>query len=179
MSRVTLIDIFQHPVAQKYVKRAGLAHAVSCAYHAYRFALNKKVDPDLACKAAFLHDVGHYTWYRNGAWDYNMYKDNDIHAIKGAERAHKLLIRLGEDRVNAKQISLAVLLHTDSFLPEKNIQREALQEVVASADEADEEPDGRHHYRNISDERAEKLLAQLDKRIELHQEKKIRETVSF
>lgn len=179
MSRVTLIDIFQHPVAQKYVKRAGLAHAVACAYHAYRFALEKNVDTDLACKAAFLHDIGHYTWYRDGEWDYNMYKENDIHAIKGAERAHKLLIRLGEDRVNAKQISLAVLLHTDSFLPEKNIHREALQEVVALADEADEEPNGQHHYRTISDDRAERLLKQLDLRIENHHASHSKTMVSY
>jgi uncharacterized protein len=168
VNRVTLLDIFHHPVAQKYVKRAGLAHAISCAYRAYRFAVEKNVDPDLACKAAFLHDIGHYTWYRNGEWDYDMYKENDIHAIKGAERAHKLLIRLGEDRVSAKQISLAVLLHTDSFLPDKSINREALQEVVALADEEDEEPGGMHHYRHITDARAEKLLSLLDQRIEAY-----------
>jgi uncharacterized protein len=166
VSRVTLLDIFQHPAAQKYVKRSGLAHAVSCAFHAYRFAIEKGADPDSACKAAFLHDMGHYTWYRNGEWDYDLYKQNDIHAIKGAERAHKLLIRLGEDPVKAKEISLAVLLHTDSFLPQKNISREALQEVVAMADESDEEPGGLHHYRRMTDEKAAGLLKQLDERIE-------------
>ncbi|SES19936.1 HD domain-containing protein [Salisediminibacterium halotolerans] len=166
MSRLTLLEIYEHPIAQKYVHRSGLAHAISTAYYAYQFALEYNVNPDLAVKAAFLHDMGHYTWYVNGEWDYDLYKENDIHPIKGAERAHKLLIRLGEDRVRAKEIALAVLFHTDSFLPESPITRTPLQEVVALADEADEEPDGKHHYRYISPERARKKIADLDRKIE-------------
>ena len=62
------------------------------------------VDPDIAAKAGFLHDMGHFTWYRSdGNWDYELYRQNDIHSIKGAERAHKLLIRLGENPVKAKE----------------------------------------------------------------------------
>ncbi|NJP39147.1 HD domain-containing protein [Alkalicoccus luteus] len=162
MSRVTLLDLFSHSDVQKYVKRSGLAHAVACAYHAYRLAPEYKTDVELAVKAAFLHDIGHYTWYRDGEWDYELYRRNDIHAIKGAERAHRILIELGEDPADAKRISLAVLLHTDSFLPEQSIRREPLQEVVAAADEADEEPGGLHHYRSISDYEAAYRLRQLD-----------------
>ncbi|PYZ93512.1 phosphohydrolase [Salipaludibacillus keqinensis] len=165
MKRVTLTEIHEHPIAQKYVKRAGLAHAISAAYHAFHIAKDFDVNPDLAVKAAFLHDIGHYTWYRNGQWDYNLYKENDIHAIKGAERAHKLLIRLDENPVSAKEISLAILLHTDSYLPERGIQREPLQRVVALADEADEEPGGAHHYRNITDEKAAEMIKKLDDKV--------------
>ncbi|WP_280769375.1 HD domain-containing protein [Salipaludibacillus daqingensis] len=168
MKRVTLMEIFEHHIAQKYVRRAGLAHAISAAYHAYKFSLEYGVNPDLATKAAFLHDIGHYTWYRNGQWDYNLYKENDIHAIKGAERAHKLLIRLDENPVAAKEIALAILLHTDSYLPEQGIQLEPLQKVVALADTVDEEPGGAHHYRKISDEKAKKMIQKLDDKIMEH-----------
>ncbi|MGJ9382522.1 HD domain-containing protein [Salipaludibacillus sp. CF4.18] len=165
MSRVSLMNIYNHHIAQKYVKRAGLAHAISTAYHAFRFATERGVNPDLAVKAAFLHDIGHYTWYKNGQWDYDLYKENDIHAIKGAERAHKLLIRLGENPVAAKEIALAILLHTDSYLPQRDIARKPLQEVVAIADEQDEEPGGTHHYREISEDKAKKMLEKLDDKI--------------
>jgi len=170
MNRVTLIEIYEHHIAQKYVKRAGLAHAISTAYHAFKIALEYGVNPDLAVKAAFLHDIGHYTWYKNGQWDYNLYKENDIHAIKGAERAHKLLIRLDENPVAAKEIALAILLHTDSYLPERGIQLEPLQEVVSLADEVDEEPGGAHHYRKISDQKAKQMIKALDEKIVTHME---------
>ncbi|SDH71697.1 uncharacterized protein SAMN05192534_1106 [Alteribacillus persepolensis] len=175
MRYVTLMQLFEHPITQKYVKRAGLAHAISTSYHAFRLAKQKQVNPDLAVKAAFLHDMGHYTWYRNGQWDFDLYKENDIHAIKGAERAHKLLIRLGEDRKNAKQIALAVLLHTDSYLPAGDLDRNALQEIVAQADELDEEPSGKHHYRKISDTKARKKIAQLDEWIDAELAKAVNE----
>ncbi|MDT8862726.1 HD domain-containing protein [Alkalihalobacillus sp. MEB130] len=166
MRHVTLVQLFDHPITQKYVKRSGMAHAVACAYHAYRLAIKHDVDPDRATKAAFLHDIGHYTWYRNGQWDYNLYKENDIHAIKGSERAHKLLIRLGEHPRTAKEIALAILLHTDSYLPNGYLELNPLQHVVALADEADEEPGGEHHYRTISDRRARRMLHLLDKKID-------------
>ena len=86
-----------------------MAHAIAVAYHAFHLAKEHNVDPDIAAKAGFLHDMGHFTWYRSdGKWDYELYRQNDIHSIKGAERAHKLLIRLGENPVKAKAISLAV-----------------------------------------------------------------------
>ncbi|ADU31160.1 HD domain-containing protein [Evansella cellulosilytica] len=166
MKRVTLLDVYQHPIAQKYITRSGLAHAISTAQYAFDYSQEFDVNPDLAVKAAFLHDIGHYTWYKNGSWDYSLYKQNDIHAIKGAERAHKLLIRLGENPVFAKKIALAILLHTDSYLPDGNLQLEPLQEVVALADKADEEPGGKHHYKTISNSEAIFKLESLDKKVE-------------
>ncbi|MCM3761914.1 HD domain-containing protein [Alkalihalobacillus oceani] len=166
MRYVTLVQLFDHPITQKFVKRSGMAHAIACAYHAFRLAQEHDVDPDMATKAAFLHDIGHYTWYRDGQWDYQLYKEYDIHAIKGAERAHKLLIRLGEHPRVAKEIALAILLHTDSYLPEGELELKPLQYVVALADEADEEPGGEHHYRTIADERARQMLGELDKIVE-------------
>ncbi len=149
-----------------------MAHAVACAFHAYRLAIKHNVDPDRATKAAFLHDIGHYTWYKNGQWDYNLYKENDIHAIKGSERAHKLLIRLGEHPRTAKEIALAILLHTDSYLPNGHLELNPLQHVVALADEADEKPGGEHHYHKISDQKARRMLSLLDKKIESHLKEK-------
>lgn len=165
MARITLEQIFIHPITQKYLGRSGVAHAVAVAEHAYSFAQRYHVDPDLATKAALLHDVGHYTWYRDGEWDYELYRENDIHAIKGASRAHKLLIRIGEDRHAAKEIAVAILLHTDSYLPEGNLKLKPLQYVVALADEADEELGGKHHYREIDDAEALERIRMLDLRI--------------
>lgn len=163
MSRVTLEKIYTHPIAQKYLNRSGMAHAISVAEFAFDYAKKFGVDPDLATKAAFLHDIGHYKWYRNGQWDYNLYKENDIHAIKGANRAHKLLIRIGESPQAAKEIALAILLHTDSYLPDGDLHLKPLQRVVALADEADEEPGGGHHYHHIDDRRALARIRKLDR----------------
>ncbi len=165
MRHVTLVEIFTHPIAQKYLTRSGVAHAVSVAYHAFRLSVQHNVNPDLATKAALLHDIGHYEWYTNGQWDYEKYRQNDIHAIKGAERAHKLLIRLGEEPQAAKEIALAILLHTDSYLPEGTIQQRPLQRVVKLADEADEEPGGKHHYRELEYNLAVKKIKELDKKV--------------
>ncbi|MED4455235.1 HD domain-containing protein [Metabacillus fastidiosus] len=166
MRNVTLIDLFTHPITQKYLKRSGMSHAISVANYAYSLALKSGVNPDLAAKAGLLHDIGHYEWYKNGEWDYEQYRENDIHAIKGAERAHKLLIRLGEDPRDAKKIALAILLHTDSYLPEATIKQNPLQRVVKQADELDEEPGGTHHYRKINKELAFQKICILDKKIE-------------
>lgn len=95
-----------------------------------------------------------------------MYKQYDIHAIKGAERAHKLLIRLGEEPKKAKDISLAILFHTDSFLPSNTIDRTPMQDVIKLADEKDEEVGGMHHYRTIDFERAKERIQHLDALIE-------------
>lgn len=166
MRNVTLVDVFTHPIAQKYLTRSGVAHAVACAYHAYRLAVRAGVEPDIATKAALLHDIGHYEWYTDGEWDYEKYKQNDIHAIKGAERAHKLLIRLGEDRKAAKEIALAILLHTDSYLPEGDLDKNKLQEIVKKADELDEEPGGNHHYRKIDHKLALEKIRKLDRMVD-------------
>jgi uncharacterized protein len=163
---VTLLDIFEHHIAQKYLKRSGMAHAIAVAYHAFQLAKEHNVDVDIAAKAGFLHDIGHFTWYKNGKWDYELYRMNDIHPIKGAERAHKLLIRLGENPVQAKATSLAILFHTDSFLPSNDIVRTPLQKVVKWADEKDEEEGGKHHYRKIDQERAKQSIIRLDKMID-------------
>lgn len=165
MRRVTLEEIFIHPITQKYLQRSGVAHAVSVAEFAYIFAKRFNVKADSATKAALLHDVGHYTWYRDGEWDYDLYKENDIHAIKGASRAHKLLIRIGEERQAAKEIAIAILLHTDSYLPHGELKLEPLQQVVAMADEADEQSGGNHHYKLIDFEDALERIRALDAQI--------------
>ena len=166
MRDVKLVDIYQHHIAQKYVSRSGIVHAIAVAYHAYQFAKEQGIDTDSAAKAGFLHDIGHFTWYQNGKWDYDLYRNNDIHAIKGAERAHKLLIRLGENPIKAKEIALAILFHTDSYFPGGEITRTPLQEIIKKADEKDEEPGGHHHYRKIEKERALHLIQQLDEKID-------------
>ncbi|WP_089753119.1 HD domain-containing protein [Halobacillus alkaliphilus] len=167
MKRVTLVDVFKHRITQKYLQRSGIHHAVTVAGYAYDMAIESNVDPDLATKSALLHDMGHYEWYRDGKWDYEEYRKHDIHAIKGAERAHKLLIRLGEDRLVAKEVSLAVLLHTDSYLPfSLESQRTDLQEVVRKADEKDEQPSGLHHYKQMDKSEAIQLLHKLDLKVE-------------
>lgn len=166
MRNVTLEQVFMHPITQKYLKRSGVAHAIAVAEYAYSFAKKYQVNPDHAAKAALLHDVGHYTWYRDGEWDYDLYKENDIHAIKGASRAHKLLIRIGEDRHAAKQIAVAILLHTDSYLPEGQLDLNPLQKVVHFADEADEERGGNHHYKTMDDAAALGRIRILDTKIE-------------
>ncbi|MRH43791.1 HD domain-containing protein [Aquibacillus halophilus] len=175
MRNVTLEKLFTHPIAQKYLGRSGIAHAITVAEKAYIIANSYKVDPDLAAKAGLLHDIGHYKWYRNGEWDYESYKENDIHAIKGAARAHKLLIRSGENPQSAKTIALAILLHTDSYLPDGELQLNPLQLVVSLADEADEEPSGAHHYRTIDQfsalERIQRLDSLIDKPQQSNQEK--------
>lgn len=165
MRSVTLEQVFTHPITQKYLNRSGIAHAIAVAEYAYNFAKQYNVNPDHATKAALLHDVGHYTWYRDGEWDYDLYKENDIHAIKGASRAHKLLIRIGENRHAAKQIAVAILLHTDSYLPEGQLVLNPLQKVVHLADEADEERGGNHHYKTIDNDIALQRIRALDKQI--------------
>lgn len=166
MGRVTLEEIFLHPVTQKYLRRSGIAHAIAVAENAYLLANKYRVNHDYAAKAGLLHDVGHYTWYRDGKWDYDLYKENDIHAIKGASRAHKLLIRIGEDPLAAKEIAIAILLHTDSYLPQGHLELQPLQQVVTLADEKDEESGGNHHYRSIEHHIALERIRVLDAKIE-------------
>ncbi|MDR4379082.1 HD domain-containing protein, partial [Bacillus amyloliquefaciens] len=140
---------FTHPIAQKYLQRSGVAHAVACAFHAYRLAVKAGVSPDLAAKAALLHDIGHYESYTDGNWDYEKYRRNDLHAIKGAERAPKLLIRLGEEPKVAKEIAHANLPHTDSYLTAGQLYKTTPQQILKQADELDEQPGGHHHYRQM------------------------------
>ncbi len=164
--KVTLEMLFRHPIVQKYIRRSGMAHAISVSERAFDIAVKTGVNPDLAAKAGFLHDIGHYEWYTDGKWDYQKYRENDIHAIKGAARAHKLLVRLGEDLHHAKQIAVAILLHTDSYLPEGQLKLTPLQKVVARADTEDEEPGGAHHYRKIDPAEALSRIQTLDRKID-------------
>jgi uncharacterized protein len=166
MRDVKIADIYQHHIAQKYITRSGLVHAIAVSYHAFELAKKQNEDVDVAAKAGFLHDIGHYTWYKDGKWDYQLYRQNDIHAIKGAERAHKLLIRCGENPLKAKEIALAILFHTDSFLPGGEVIRTPMQSIIKLADEMDEEPGGLHHYRQIDPNRALKSLEKLDSKID-------------
>lgn len=170
MRDVTLVDIFKHHITRKYLRRSGVHHAVTAAFYAFELAVERGVQVDYAAKAALLHDIGHYEWYNNeGEWDYDDYRQNDIHAIKGAERAHKLLIRLGENRVAAKHISVSILLHTDSYLPfSLDGKQTALQEVVTLADNKDEQPKGLHHYKQMEISEAIRQLHQLDQKIDAY-----------
>ncbi|SDJ18152.1 HD domain-containing protein [Salimicrobium halophilum] len=168
---VTLENIFSHWVTEKYLQRSGIHHAVTVAETAFSLARERGLDTEVTTKAALLHDIGHYEWYTDGEWDYDEYRKHDIHAIKGAERAHKLLIRLGEDRVKAKEVALAILLHTDSYLPfsvEEN--RSPVQAVVAEADTLDEQEGGLHHYKSMDKMEALQRLQQLDQEIFLSQD---------
>lgn len=176
---VTLEKLFIHPIVKKYVGRSGMAHAISVAEYAVDIAMELEVNVDLAAKAGFLHDIGHYKWYhKNGEWDYKKYKENDIHAIKGAARAHKLLVRCEENLVHAKEIALAILLHTDSYLPQGELQLSPLQTVVAEADKLDEEPGGKHHYRKINYSTALERIQKLDIKIDEYMEIKRLEQTS-
>lgn len=168
MRKVTLSSIYNHPITQKYVRRSGMAHAISVAYHAFELAKEYGVNPDLAAKAGFLHDIGHYEWYSDGEWDYQLYRDYDIHPIKGAERAHKLLVRLGEDKYTAKEIAHAILFHTDSALPKGNFDFTPLQKVVHLADESDKQPGDLHHYEMMDRKKEHSLILELDKNIDYY-----------
>lgn len=43
MRRITLEQIFQHHIAQKYINRSGMVHAIAVAYHAFHLA--KSITP--------------------------------------------------------------------------------------------------------------------------------------
>ncbi|MGE8205572.1 HD domain-containing protein [Heyndrickxia sp. NPDC080065] len=166
MTSVKLIDIYNHPISQKFIRRSGMAHAISVAYHSFQLAKEYDVNPDWAAKAGFLHDIGHYEWYSNGQWDYQHYRDYDIHPIKGAERAHKLLVRLGEDKQAAKEIAHAILFHTESALPKGNYELTPLQKIINLADEKDKQPGNSHHYRQIDVLKEKTMIQKLDQKIE-------------
>ena len=40
MRDVTLLDIYEHPITQKYLNGSGMAHAIAVAYHAFHLAGN-------------------------------------------------------------------------------------------------------------------------------------------
>ncbi len=166
VSYLSLVEIFKHPITQKYLRRSGVHHAVTVTEIACKLAEEKNENLELATKSALLHDIGHFEWYREGKWDYDEYRKHDIHAIKGAERAHKLLIRLGENRIKAKEIAIAILLHTDSYLPFSVADdRSPLQQIVYEADELDELPGGGHHYKQMKNDEAIERLTIVDEKV--------------
>lgn len=51
MRDVTLLNIFEHHIAQKYLNRSGLAHAIAVAYHAFQLGKEHQLDVDILCKS--------------------------------------------------------------------------------------------------------------------------------
>ena len=61
---------------------------------------------------------------------------------------------------------MAILLHTDSYLPNGHLELKPLQQVVTLADEKDEEAGGNHHYRTIDKHIALERIQALDIKID-------------
>lgn len=55
---------------------------VAVTEYAYIFAKRFNMNVGLATRAALLHNIGLYTWYRDGERDYELYQANDIHESK-------------------------------------------------------------------------------------------------
>ncbi|TDX51890.1 HD domain-containing protein [Orenia marismortui] len=159
---VTLESLLTDSVSKKHLPKAGYAHVVSTAEYAFELATQRNICVDLATKAALLHDIGHTNWERRGEWDYESYNEFDIHTIKGAERAHELLILKGESLGKAREIALAILFHSDSSPVNKNVKLTPLQSLVAEADDMDEQEGGAHHNVEISFGEALQRIRRLD-----------------
>lgn len=131
-------------------------------------AVEQGVDPDLAAKAGLLHDIGHGEFYNEqGEWDYEAYQKGDIHPVKGAERAHELLVLKGEAMDRARAIMEAILYHSGSTeIRPDGRKRTMLQAIIAAADDRDEQPDGRHHVRPTDWREALERIRALDRRVE-------------
>ncbi|GAB6098858.1 HD domain-containing protein [Halanaerocella petrolearia] len=165
---VTLETLLTDSVAKKHLPKAGYAHAVAAAENAFELAVDKGVCVDLATKAGLLHDIGHTSWESQGEWDYESYREFDIHTIKGAERAHELLTLKGEDLGKARDISLAILFHSDSSPVNKNVELTPLQEVISEADNMDKQAGGDHHRVKISFAEALQRVRRLDMLVYRH-----------
>ncbi|WP_035571033.1 HD domain-containing protein [Halonatronum saccharophilum] len=159
---VTLETILTDSVAKKHLPKAGYNHAVTTAENAFELAIKRNVCPDLATKAGLLHDIGHTNWESQGEWDYKSYNDFDIHTIKGAERAHELLILKGENFGKAREIALAILFHSHSSPVSKNVKLTPLQELTSDADDMDKQAGGAHHNVEISFSKALQRVRRLD-----------------
>jgi uncharacterized protein len=159
---VTLESLITDSVAKKHLPKAGYAHVVSATEYAFELAVKRKVCVDLATKATLLHDIGHTNWERHGEWDFESYNEFDIHTIKGAERAHELLILKGEDLGKAREIALAILFHSGSSPVSKNVKLTPLQKLVSDADDMDEQEDGAHHRVKIDFGEALQRIRRLD-----------------
>lgn len=166
MRRVTLEELLTDSVCRKHLPRAGVDHSIRVAEIAVDLAGEMGVDPDMAAKAGLLHDIGHGDFRVNGVWDYDLYSSGDIHPIKGAERAHELLVLKGENPVIAREIAFAILFHSGSTGIGPASGRSALQALVSLADDSDEEAQGEHHRRQIDWDQAVARVRALDRRIE-------------
>lgn len=166
MRGVTLEDLLTDSVCRKHLPRAGVDHSIRVAEIAVDLAEEMGVNPDLAAKAGLLHDIGHGDFRVNGVWDYELYSRGDIHPIKGAERAHELLVLKGEDPTIAREIAFAILFHSGSNAVRPVGDRTPLQALVSLADDGDEEELGTHHLRQIDWQAAIARVRALDRRIE-------------
>lgn len=159
---VTLETLLTDSVAKKHLPKAGYRHAVATAENAFELALDRGICIDLATKAALLHDIGHTKWENQGEWDYKSYDEFDIHSIKGAERAHELLILKGESLGKARKIALAILFHSDSSEVSKNVKLTPLQKLIVDADNMDQQDGGAHHDLEVSFMEAVQRIRRLD-----------------
>ncbi|HEY3368808.1 MAG TPA: HD domain-containing protein [Symbiobacteriaceae bacterium] len=166
MRQVTLVDLFTDSVCRKHLPRAGVDHSIRVAELAVDLAVQMAVNPDLAAKAGLLHDIGHGDFHVDGVWNYSLYQKGDIHPIKGAERAHELLVLKGEDLAAAREIALAILFHSGSTPIRPMGDPSPLQRLLAAADDALEETEGHHHLRELPYREALSRLRQLDEKID-------------
>jgi uncharacterized protein len=170
MRRVTLEELLMDSVCRKHLPKAGIDHSIRVAEIAFDMAVEHGVDTDLATKAGLLHDIGHGNFFNElGDWDYEAYSRGDIHPVKGAERAHELLVLKGEDMERAREVMEAILYHSGSTsIRPDGRKRTMLQAIIAAADDRDEQPDGRHHVRQIDWGQALERIRALDRRVEGH-----------
>jgi len=164
--RVSLEDLLTDSVCRKHLPRAGVDHSIRVAEIAVDLAEEIGVDPELAGKAGLLHDIGHGNFSVDGVWNYDLYSMGDIHPIKGAERAHELLVLKGEDPQVAREIAFAILFHSGSTAIRSVSERTPLQALVALADDGDEDEHGCHHRRLIDWPAAIERVRKLDQRIQ-------------
>ncbi len=166
LRQVTLTDLYTDSVCRKHLPKAGIDHSVRVAELAVDMAVRWGVDPDLAGKAGLLHDIGHGDFIVDGEWSYNLYATGDIHPIKGAERAHQLLVLKGEEMAAAREIALAILFHSGSTPIRPTGDPTPLQRLLAEADDVLEESDGRHHERELSYREGLERIRKLDAKID-------------
>ncbi|SJZ65029.1 HD domain-containing protein [Selenihalanaerobacter shriftii] len=159
---VTLETLITDSVARKHLPKGGLRHAVITAEHAFQLGEERNLCVDVATKAGLLHDIGHTSWENQGEWDYESYNYFDIHTIKGAERAHELLIFKGEDLGKSRDISLAILFHSASSPISENVTLTPMQKLVFDADDMDHEKDEERHNLEIDFTEALERVRRLD-----------------